>query len=750
MIVLIKVGLMAAYFFHQQLDYIFFLYGFAFILLAAVCLIMHRERIGRLPWIWLGLFGFVHGLIEWLEMFAFSLGDGTVYSVIRLGLMTVSFVLLFEFGRSGLLRLRGKGPGRWIYVPLLVLAGSGSITGLSGLNAAVRYTFGLSGALLSVLSLLYASRMEDISTRHIFFSAAALMGGFALASGGIVPEASFFPASVINQASFLSFTGVPIQLIRGILVVLISTAFWWYYLRFRESGLPPGIHGNRTRHGLQFASLTVCVLTFGWILTQLVGKDVEQDARNDIMNQTRVAAASLDPERVRRLAAVAFDATHTDYIRLKEQLRDMKSGNPGFRWLYLMSLDKGKTAHVVVSSPQDKYGHASPGKRVYEQAREELLKVFTSGQAAVVGPYADEYGTLFTGFAPVGDPVSRRTNGVLGLDINARYLQTKIAKHRVPPIVVTLLVCMLCVGFFLTRQRLWETSRRIAVSERILTEAQRIAHMGSWTYDPGTDVLTWSEEMFNIFGLDRQEGVPSMAAQQQFIHEEDREKLDEAFQQAIREGQPFELEFRVLRPAGTRFVVLKVDTVIDDSGVQILGICQDITERKQAEEQLRELSLLDELTGLHNRRGFLVLATQQIKIADRMKQKAILVFADMDNLKQVNDTLGHKEGDQALIDIANILKGALRASDIIARWGGDEFVGLTLESVENAGEVVLSRLQENVAAHNRRGERAHTLSISFGVTFYDPERPCALEELLERGDKQMYEQKQKRKIQQMA
>ena len=173
----------------------------------------------------------------------------------------------------------------------------------------------------------------------------------------------------------------------------------------------------------------------------------------------------------------------------------------------------------------------------------------------------------------------------------------------------------------------------------------------------------------------------------------------------------------------------------------------EIAERKRAEEEMRQLSIIDELTGLNNRRGFLILAKQHIKIADRLKKGVALIYADMDDMKWINDTFGHKEGDRALIDIANILKSTFRASDIVARWGGDEFVGLILESTERAGEEVRGHLQEKLNVHNLEGARPFQLSISFGMTRYNPENPCTLEELLERGDRLMYEHKQKRKIQ---
>ncbi len=172
---------------------------------------------------------------------------------------------------------------------------------------------------------------------------------------------------------------------------------------------------------------------------------------------------------------------------------------------------------------------------------------------------------------------------------------------------------------------------------------------------------------------------------------------------------------------------------------------QEIIERKRAEEELHKLSIIDELTGLNNRRGFLLLAKQQIKIADRLKKYAALIYADMDNMKWINDTFGHREGDQALIDIANILKSALRASDVVARYGGDEFVGLVLDSTEKGAEVVCAHIQEKLNAYNLEGNRSFKLSISFGLTRYDPKNPSTLEELLERADRLMYEHKQRKK-----
>ena len=101
-------------------------------------------------------------------------------------------------------------------------------------------------------------------------------------------------------------------------------------------------------------------------------------------------------------------------------------------------------------------------------------------------------------------------------------------------------------------------------------------------------------------------------------------------------------------------------------------IFHDITEQKRMEEELRSLSLHDELTGLYNRRGFITLAEQQCKIADRMKREMMMIYIDLVKMKYINDTFSHQEGDRALIDTANILRNTFRPADIIARIGGDE------------------------------------------------------------------------------
>lgn len=168
-------------------------------------------------------------------------------------------------------------------------------------------------------------------------------------------------------------------------------------------------------------------------------------------------------------------------------------------------------------------------------------------------------------------------------------------------------------------------------------------------------------------------------------------------------------------------------------------------ERHRLQVALCSLSLIDELTGLYNRRGFLTFTQQQLKIANRTKRGMFLFFADLDNMKWINDTFGHREGDMALIEAANIFKETFRESDIISRIGGDEFAVLAIEAQKSSEEIILTRLKETLDAHNAKGHYNYKLSMSIGISHFNPERPSSIDSLLAEADTMMYEHKRSKK-----
>jgi diguanylate cyclase (GGDEF)-like protein/PAS domain S-box-containing protein len=228
------------------------------------------------------------------------------------------------------------------------------------------------------------------------------------------------------------------------------------------------------------------------------------------------------------------------------------------------------------------------------------------------------------------------------------------------------------------------------------------------------------------------------------IHPEDLDFARKSFESIVHTGGGEERDYRIVRPDGeVRWISDKGYAICDEDGkvCRIAGTAEDITERKLMEEELRALSLTDTLTGLYNRRGFHALAEQQLKMADRLKKGIFMLYADIDNLKGINDTFGHHEGDRVLRETANIFKENFRDSDIIARVSGDEFVIIPLGASGDNVEIVSTRLQECLDVHNAKNPRGYKLSVSAGLAYYDPENPVSVDDLVSQADKAMYKQK---------
>jgi diguanylate cyclase (GGDEF)-like protein len=164
-------------------------------------------------------------------------------------------------------------------------------------------------------------------------------------------------------------------------------------------------------------------------------------------------------------------------------------------------------------------------------------------------------------------------------------------------------------------------------------------------------------------------------------------------------------------------------------------------ERHRLLEEVNASSLVDELTGLYNRRGLLASASVLYKTIVRQRKGVTLAFIDLDGMKAINDTFGHEAGDQALADTAEILRDTFRSSDVLARLGGDEFAVLAAGGSADCGPQLEARLREHLRVYNSTTSRPYSLALSFGHAHSDPTQPCSFQELLARADARMYEKK---------
>jgi diguanylate cyclase (GGDEF)-like protein len=164
-------------------------------------------------------------------------------------------------------------------------------------------------------------------------------------------------------------------------------------------------------------------------------------------------------------------------------------------------------------------------------------------------------------------------------------------------------------------------------------------------------------------------------------------------------------------------------------------------ERHRLFSALRSLSLIDDLTGLYNRRGFSDLGEQYLKLARRSGRGVTMVYLDLDRFKTINDSLGHHVGDRALIKVADILRATFRRSDIIARLGGDEFGVLALEAADESADLLIQRLRERVLDFNQTSPEPYQLSVSIGMAHHDDDLRVRLEDMVAEADSAMYREK---------
>ena len=176
-------------------------------------------------------------------------------------------------------------------------------------------------------------------------------------------------------------------------------------------------------------------------------------------------------------------------------------------------------------------------------------------------------------------------------------------------------------------------------------------------------------------------------------------------------------------------------------GKEDIEALKDLASMVERELEAVQLSTLDELTHISNRRGFMVLAQFSLDFCVRQKIPAALIFMDLDKFKPINDKFGHAEGDAALIAFARQMKSTFRESDLFARLGGDEFVALLNGTSKQQAEYVIAKLSRSLKKYNQEADRGYDISFSCGIVEFNPDNRRAIEELLAAGDSLMYEAK---------
>ena len=301
-----------------------------------------------------------------------------------------------------------------------------------------------------------------------------------------------------------------------------------------------------------------------------------------------------------------------------------------------------------------------------------------------------------------------------------------------------------------------KTIKELTKSKNKLAKAQSIAHLGSWEWDFNNKTLDCSDEVYRMLGMQPKERELTFSNLIEIVHPDDRQMLSQTVTHALKTRQGYDIEYRILRENGEIITLHDRTDISEDFGQPILnGTLHDISTRKKSEQEITYYAYYDTLTDLPNRRNFLDRLDTAIAVAKRRANKLALLFIDLDHFKRINDTLGHKAGDELLCEAANRIKTTIRQSDLmaincenaeyenshIARLGGDEFTLLLteLESFDSVANVAQRLINELAKPYFVMGKKTF-ISASVGISFY-PDDGVTGDILLQHADTAMYEVK---------
>jgi len=266
------------------------------------------------------------------------------------------------------------------------------------------------------------------------------------------------------------------------------------------------------------------------------------------------------------------------------------------------------------------------------------------------------------------------------------------------------------------------------------------ANLYYWEWDIRSDTLRWGRDPEALIGR-RDERLPGSPDFRDLVHPEDRERYLAAGREALASGKPYAVEFRaVTRDGEVRWIAARGSVIsgADGKAAKMIGVSQDITERKRQEEEVRFLAYHDTLTGLPNRRLLDDRLRQAIFLAQRRDTKVAAMLVDLDDFKQVNDELGHRAGDAVLREVAQRLAGCVRKADTLARHGGDEFVAVIPDLHRDSDcEVIADKILNALKAEFRVEGRSFHISASIGISIYPTDAGDG-ETLLRNADAAMY------------
>ncbi|MHB0977650.1 MAG: bifunctional diguanylate cyclase/phosphodiesterase [Candidatus Aquicultorales bacterium] len=445
-----------------QIDYVFFMYGLAFAVIALVSFVMAKQE-RRLPWIWLGLFSLSSTFAEWSGLLAYGWLRTTALETARIAFLTLSLFFLFEAGRRLLNRTTALRLGWCCHAPLAAYSFySVAMNGLRGLETASHLS-GLVAGTMTAAAIFLAGRFATDRYEKTGLMLGSLTVGLYGLVVALVPRMLLMSPHGLDESTVVQAIGFFVQLILCVFSIALAGAIWVYSQRSGEAGafssknpaMKPAVWG---------VYLMIAILAVGWFLTDGVGKHEEAETSHNLLNRARTTAAAVDGRKVAELTGSPADLENPAFQRLREQLSEVRQANPDVRFVYLMGLRGKDVVFLADAEPTHSKDYSPPGQ-VYQDASRQLRELFEKGTSFVEGPIRDDWGVWVSGLSTIDDPATGRPLAVLGIDIDAADWMQSVAFYRLLGITATLTVVLLTILFLAIWQRTRQASARIAALE---------------------------------------------------------------------------------------------------------------------------------------------------------------------------------------------------------------------------------------------------------------------------------------------
>jgi diguanylate cyclase (GGDEF)-like protein/hemerythrin-like metal-binding protein len=706
-----------AEFLTAQLDYVYFAYGLALVLLGAVATAISRSAPDRLPWGWFAAFAYAHGVVEWLYLLELATGNSPALSVVVTVLLLGNYLLLLEFARRSQVVLGGAAPGRWLTWAVGVTPVAVALAwGVANLNPATRVFVALPATLWAAANLARASRPTVPSATGAGGAlgwAGLCIAVYGLAAGILIPAAPLVPPGWPTMEAFFAATSVPVQVVRAAAIGGAALGVWAFATSLDTQGR---VVRKRWRFFWLAAVTLLVVLGAGWAFTNRLGLQYDQDLAKDaesaaaqvrdhlVMEMESTSDAARTAERVITRFDLVGALLHGGSTRLDDVV-DAIAGTGEEHVAYLLDASGTTVAASNRARPDSFLGRSYAGRPYFREAMAGVPGRFvgrgmTSGKA---GFYASE---------PIRDP-------------GGRVVGAAVVKH--------------------------------------VLSADSFGPLGT-----GTSFLVNSDGQVLVAGTDGLQGRPMWptarpgqgpgdAVPRPLLSAEPSGtrwiRIDGVRHVAVRKSLPA-LDWSVIafkkealrgpnRLLGI-LITLLLSLVIVASFLILqrqLGTESRLAQKqKEAEGRAREMARradTDALTGIANRQGFNEVMAREFARARRFHQPLAMVILDLDHFKRVNDRYGHPVGDQVLAGTARMLSTRIRESDFVARWGGEEFA-VVASMTDAAGAARLAEKLRALLEVTHLGP-VGAMTASFGVAEMRPDD--TVESMVRRADESLYQAK---------